>query len=922
VHPERAPFGDNDDNGNTDAWLMRGNPVWGKAPASLLGHPSLFAALAMGAFLVVISTAASPLFLSASGSALVSSEIDNPTVTRFGAGITYTVTNVRLAKESPDGEGLLIDRRRQLFARLMRASPIINPVVEQAMGDELAVTGPGGEIPASGPLNGVLFSGTDVLSHVDIVAGAEGPGVWLPDYVAEPLDAGPGDQVELHLGDATVTVSVDGIYRALYAQPGTGYWRTWSEQLYIQCPDCSPPPQPILVDRAQLVSLSTQLGTPRARFALTAPVTSEPTTLDEARDLSLTAERLRDSMTSDRQLRTIFPCCGRLFFFLGHGTTTELLGAMTGVVGIVDQRLAAVEGPIHVLFVAALVISFGVVAAAGVFSFSSRSVDAGVLAVRGWGPGRMGVKAALESALPTVVGAVAGFLVATATIAWLGPAGVIEPSARSSALVGSLVAMVAVIAVVGTVTALAFASKHEPRAGLARVVMFLPWEILTLAGAYVMSRRLDAGGGVTGTTIERPASAAFLFPLLLALGVAIVAARLFALALMRRRGGDSSRVSAWYLTVRRLASSSRLATLFLVAASIALAVFVASRAMVSSLRTTVDAKAKVFVGSDVRLEIGPDTQVPPDLGFPATIATRSRQMGRFTDTDRQFDLVAIDPTTFGSAAYWNDAFSDRSVPELMDLLKDGSGDRLPVVMANRQGPIPVELEIQRQIVPIEVVAEASSVPGTSSDRPVFMVTEERLLAAFAGLPDPLNEAQTTREMWIRGPSDDVVAAASAAGVESYLTITADEVSDIPFIKAAIDTFLVLDVLGVVALILVLVVAIVYLQARQRSRIVSMALSERMGLQAGTMRRSLTLELAILLFGGLVVGAATGLIGATIVIPYLDPLPTIPPGPIAFVPWGVVVFAAAGLGIVALIGGWLANRAARDVLLGEVLGVAD
>ncbi len=160
--------------------------------------------------------------------------------------------------------------------------------------------------------------------------------------------------------------------------------------------------------------------------------------------------------------------------------------------------------------------------------------------------------------------------------------------------------MVAVIALVGTVTAFAFASKHEPRAGLARVAMLLPWEILALAGAYVMMRRLDSGGGVSGTTVERPASAVFLFPLLLALGVAILTARLLAVALMRRRSHDAPRVSAWYLAVRRLASSSRLALLFLVAASLALAVFVASQAMVSSLRTTVEAKAKVFVGQRCR----------------------------------------------------------------------------------------------------------------------------------------------------------------------------------------------------------------------------------------------------------------------------------------------------------------------------------
>ncbi len=105
----------------------------------------------------------------------------------------------------------------------------------------------------------------------------------------------------------------------------------------------------------------------------------------------------------------------------------------------------------------------------------------------------MGVKAMLESALPSIVGAMAGFLVATAMIAWLGPAGIVEPSARSSALVGSLVATVAVIALIGTVTAFAFASKHEPRTGLARLVMFLPWEVLALAGAYVMVRRLRSG---------------------------------------------------------------------------------------------------------------------------------------------------------------------------------------------------------------------------------------------------------------------------------------------------------------------------------------------------------------------------------------------------------------------------------------------
>ncbi len=384
---------------------------------------------------------------------------------------------------------------------------------------------------------------------------------------------------------------------------------------------------------------------------------------------------------------------------------------MPGVVRIVDQRIAAVQGPIQVLFLAALAISFGVMAAAGVFSFASRRVDAGVLAVRGWGPARVGFKAVLESILPCASGAVLGFLMATAMIAWLGPDGSIEPSARASALFGSIAATLAAIALVGVVSALSFVRQHEPRVGASRFVFFLPWELLAFFGAYLMSRRLHSTGGVLGSAVQRPAPAVFLFPLLLAFGVAVLSARLLIVALSRRRRGDTGRVSAWYLAVRRLASSSRLAVLFLVAASLALAVFTASQAMVSSLHGTVEAKAKVFVGSDVQLQIGPDTVVPPNLGFPATIATRSRQAGRIPNTEQSFDLLAIDPNTFEQAAYWNAAFSDRSVSDLMDRLRDTSGDRLPVVLANGQGIAPTALEIQQQIVPIEIVAETSSVPG-------------------------------------------------------------------------------------------------------------------------------------------------------------------------------------------------------------------
>ena len=92
-------------------------------------------------------------------------------------------------------------------------------------------------------------------------------------------------------------------------------------------------------------------------------------------------------------------------------------------------------------------------------------------------------------------------------------------------------------------------------------------------------------------------------------------------------------------------SSARLAALFLVAVSVALSVSVTSWIMLGSLRATVEAKTKVFVGSDVQLHVGPDTEVPQGFPLPATVASRVREAGYLSD-GRQFDLLAVDPHHF------------------------------------------------------------------------------------------------------------------------------------------------------------------------------------------------------------------------------------------------------------------------------------
>ena len=79
----------------------------------------------------------------------------------------------------------------------------------------------------------------------------------------------------------------------------------------------------------------------------------------------------------------------------------------------------------------------------------------------------------------------------------------------------------------------------------------------------------------------------------------------------------------------------------------------------------------------------------------------------------------------------------------------------------------------------------------------------------------------------------------------------------PFIAASIDTFSMLNVLGLAAAVLVIGVLVVYLQARQRARTVSNVLSMRMGMRDGQARAALVLELAAMLLAAFVLGAIDG-----------------------------------------------------------------
>jgi hypothetical protein len=114
----------------------------------------------------------------------------------------------------------------------------------------------------------------------------------------------------------------------------------------------------------------------------------------------------------------------------------------------------------------------------------------------------------------------------------------------------------------------------------------------------------------------------------------------------------------------------------------------------------------------------------------------------------------------------------------------------------------------------------------------------------------------------------------------------------------------------------------YLQARQRSQIVSYGLATRMGMTPKTHRRALVLEFGALIGSSYAVGVGLAVAAALFIVPLLDPLSTIPPNPLPSLPAVSLVLAFLAGAAATFAGGWLTNRTIQRFDLGEVMRVAE
>jgi putative ABC transport system permease protein len=423
----------------------------------------------------------------------------------------------------------------------------------------------------------------------------------------------------------------------------------------------------------------------------------------------------------------------------------------------------------------------------------------------------------------------------------------------------------------------------------------VPWELALVALAVVSYGRLGEWGVPVsrGADVSRVDPLGLLFPMLFIVAAVAVAARLLLATLGPVLAASRGWRTPLYLAVRRV-SRYRVAVVGLVGASaVAAGVLGYAATLNRSLDATLDTKARTFVGSDVAVHMTGGGEVPAELAPSATaIESYSRSYLEVGDGEQEVTVRAVDPGTFGDAAFWDPSFSDDGFDAILDRLAAPAGDGpVPAVVTGVEGlPDTAEVRIRAARttrISIDQVADVRAFPGMRRPTPTVFVAAANL--------DRFDLTGARTESWIRGDRDAVIATLDAAGRGYVETRRADEVVDRAAFLTVAWTFDFMQAIAVAAGLLVLGGLAAYLDARRRSRLLGYAFARRMGLTSGQHRRALLAELAASVVAGCWLGLGIALMAAWLAYGRVDPVPAFRPGPVLR-PAATVIVVLAGVAV--------------------------
>jgi putative ABC transport system permease protein len=871
--------------------------LWRLAPGVLFRFPRSAAAVAFSAGVVVLATILGPLFLSSSERASLQAGMDQSGPWEAGLQIVWR------AYDYPDGAREeqrhleLADEGRRLLTERADGMPGMGPATVTLLGGEASVSSSSGrEAPAR------VVHRTLAYENVTVVEEG-GPGVWLADITADSLRVEPGDEIMLRTPTGVQEARVGTIYRNIRDDPRE-FWSTLTDFIYKQ-PEADAPPAPfVLADPGFVIAADRT-----AQIRWNVPLSSGELDPETAKGVAREFRRIgQDVRREDSPLGAALRDLGGFAF---DPAISTLLG---GMIDKARDRLEASQAPTGVVTAAARILGTGLIVAAGLSLVARRRSEVRALIARGAGPASLASRFLVEGFAPVLLGAVAAVASGYAGVRLAGASDAVELSYVASLADEAALAALAALALLGASTGAAVAREERSfraRSTTRRRVIPIAAGAAVAAGGAFAYRSLesislaDSDEVLTGSILLAPigviAAAA------LAAGVVLRLVLPFVAAWARRRS------TGVFLAARRLAAGSGMTHTLVIVCGTALGVMFFGVTVAGSVQRTAVAKAKTFVGSDFSFGVAPNPpEFPDDLPFPATHVTKIQTY--FEGSSRPVTVLGIEPESFPDAAFWDDEFAAESPEELVGRLRDADEGPITVLAAGFAGAPPPALV--GTPVPLEVVGRTDAFPGMIQGQPLLAMTRDsarRVLATGgSGIRSDL--------IWAKGDPEEVQQTLLAAGQAAFEPQTVDEVLDSPTIQSLVWSLGLLGAVGALASATAVAGLSLYLQARHTAAQVAAAMTRRMGLSRRAELMSWVAEIGGAGVASFAVGAATGLVTASLVHERLDIQPDLEPSPIFVVPLTIAV--AAGIAV-ALVTAATARRLQKRMdrtSVGEIMRV--
>ncbi|MGA7096595.1 MAG: hypothetical protein WB245_03400 [Acidimicrobiia bacterium] len=833
-----------------------------RAPLLLLRRPAvLFAVIGTAAILATVA-ALTPLFLSSASSAALQRELEGRCPSSFGGTTTvFGVPSAGAPGQQPSLAGI-IKGNREILAEAAATNPSLLPPVMTIKGTVVSIERDGP------PLTGRFLARDGFRDHIELIQGEDGPGAYIDDVLAEQSGAAPGDMITFDAGGERGEVEVQAIYKGVYDRLADPYWCSDEDVLAVNSMG-DLPPYPILVDplffdydNDLMTAVYAGYGTTAATWTI--PVDLEGLTVTQAAEVAATFDDMNASVTNNGEAT---------FYFGGRPGISSDITTVSTRVQAVSQALGTSIFPLAAIVLLAAIALIG---GAGSYWVDRRRVELQYLSALGGGPGVISIKAALEFLPALLAGGAVGWAAANLLIGVVGPSSDVESSARMLAVWVTVAAIVVGWATVAIVVGLRARGLLDQKPAKTRGIRWrIPLLVLAIAGALLVRAQI----GDTAVKIEENQLVGsvdplvLLFPLFVFLAVVLLVSelviRLF--PALRRIG---ARGHASYLASRRIISAPTLVIALIAGAALPVATLIYAASLTRSATSTIDAKGKTFIGSDISTPVFGIIDPPGDIADVSTVVVKTERADLNGET---VDLLAVNEETFAKGAFWDESFADRPLEEILaDLEGDAVGGPLPAFVANGN----LESGTFKSAAgdfEVVIVGHLDSFPGARTTRPLLVVDQKRFLEVVG---DPQGHLRGSRYlMWTKDRTEQEVETAMAgAGLGYAFTVAATTTLDQLKFTAIVWTFDFLEIYSALGGLIAIGGILLYVDTRQRHRNLSYALARRMGL-----RRSEHLMAGFMEIAGLsVIGVGAGVLAAQIaarpLYRILDAVPETPPSP--------------------------------------------